>query len=114
MRVRSQDGAIDVPNGQVILQRIKEAIYFRSTSLDDKGWAATDQRPAEYSTEDKGQAAKDMMLSDYGDEEYFFQFPDEEDVVENGKGGIKKKKITKRQENGGDIYAGRCNDTGGK
>ena len=94
MRIISQDGTIDVPYEQCVIQRFKEKIYFLNKNLTGVEQLVSDMEIATYSTEEKAQKAMEMLLNVYLDyekgmsTEYWFafnfpkvfQFPKDEDV----------------------------------
>lgn len=53
MRVISQDGTIDMPYEEVIIQRFKSRIYFLNKNLTGVESLSDDMQIAEYSTEKK-------------------------------------------------------------
>lgn len=53
MRVISQDGALDMPYEEVIIQRFKLKIYFLNKNLTGVESLNDDMQIAEYSTEEK-------------------------------------------------------------
>ena len=65
MRVISQDGTIDVPYEQVIIQQFKEKIYFLNKNLIGVEQLVYDMVIASYSTETKAQKAMDMLRTAY-------------------------------------------------
>lgn len=99
MRIISQDGTIDIPYEQCVIQRFKEKIYFLNKNLVGVEQLVNDMNIAEYSTEAKAQKAMEMLRNEYlnfmaeatpdGNGFCFnppkvFQFPKDEDVeVEN-------------------------------
>ena len=96
MRVISQNGTIDVPYEQVIIQQYKEKIYFLNKNLIGVAQLVDDMEIASYSTETKAQNAMEMLRNEYmqyataKSEDYWFacdypkvfQFPADEDVEE--------------------------------
>lgn len=65
MRVISQDGAIDVPYEEVIIQRFKSRIYFLNKNLTGVESLNDDMQIAEYSTEEKAEKAMEMLRDAY-------------------------------------------------
>ena len=94
MRVISQNGTIDVPYEQVIIQQYKEKIYFLNKNMIGVAQLVDDMEIASYSTETKAQKAMEMLRNEYvqyataKSEDYWFafdypkvfQFPADEDV----------------------------------
>ena len=62
MRIISQDGTIDIPYEQVIIERYKGKINFFNKNLTG---VANYMKIASYSTEEKAQKAIDMMHEAY-------------------------------------------------
>lgn len=65
MRVISQDGTIDVPYEQVIIQRFEKDIYFLNKNLIGVELLTDDIVIASYSTEEKAQKAMEMLREVY-------------------------------------------------
>ena len=65
MRVISQNGTIDVPYEQVIIQQYKEKIYFLNKNLIGVAQLVDDMEIASYSTETKAQKAMEMLRTAY-------------------------------------------------
>ena len=65
MRVISQDGTIDVPYEQVIIQRFKSRIYFLNKNSTGVEPLTDDMQIAEYSTEEKAKKAMEMLRIAY-------------------------------------------------
>ena len=65
MRILSQDGTIDVPYEQVVIQRYKEKIYFLNKNLTGVEQLTDDMEIASYSTEVKAQKAMEMLRDKY-------------------------------------------------
>lgn len=61
MRVISQDGTIDMPYEEVIIQRFKSRIYFLNKNLTGVESLSDDMQIAEYSTEAKALKAMEML-----------------------------------------------------
>lgn len=66
MRVISQDGTIDMPYEEVIIQRFKSRIYFLNKNLTGVELLTDDMQIAEYSTEEKAIKAMEMLKEHYG------------------------------------------------
>ena len=60
MRIISQDGMIDVPYEQVVIQRFDTEIYFINKNLTGVEYS-DDMKIASYSTETKAQKAMEML-----------------------------------------------------
>ena len=95
MRVISQDGTIDIPYEQCVIQRFREKIYFLNKNLVGVEQLVNDMEMASYSTEEKAKKAMEMLREKYKDyakatnkSNFFtmfdypkvFQFPQDEDV----------------------------------
>lgn len=65
MRVISQDGALDMPYEEVIIQRFKSRIYFLNKNLTGVESLTDDMQIAEYSTEEKAKKAMEMLRIAY-------------------------------------------------
>lgn len=65
MRVISQDGAIDVPYEEVIIQRFKSRIYFLNKNLTGVESLNDDMQIAGYSTEEKAKKAMEELRYAY-------------------------------------------------
>ena len=65
MRVISQDGTIDMPYEEVIIQRFKSRIYFLNKNLTGVESLSDDMQIAEYSTEAKAIKAMEMLREAY-------------------------------------------------
>ena len=70
MRLISQDGTIDLPYEQVVIQRFKTEIYFLNKNLTGVEQLVSDMEIAKYSTEAKAQKAMEMLREEYG--KHFF------------------------------------------
>lgn len=66
MRVISQDGTIDIPYEEVIIQRFRSRIYFMNKNLTGVESLSDDVQIAEYSTEAKALKAMEMLKEHYG------------------------------------------------
>ena len=65
MRVISQDGTIDIPYEEVIIQRFGREIYFLNKNLIGVEQLVSDMDIATYSTEAKAQKAMEMLRDTY-------------------------------------------------
>ena len=65
MRIISQNGTIDVPYEQVVIQRYKEKIYFLNKNLTGVEHLTDDMEIASYSTEAKAKKAMEMLREKY-------------------------------------------------
>lgn len=65
MRVISQDGTIDMPYEEVIIQRFRSRIYFLNKNLTGVESLSDDMQIAEYSTEAKALKAMEMLRKVY-------------------------------------------------
>lgn len=65
MRVISQDGTIDVPYEQVVIQRYDRVIYFLNKNLTGVEQLINDIEMAKYSTEEKAIKAMGMLRKVY-------------------------------------------------
>ena len=61
MRVISQDGTIDIPYEDVIIQRFESRIYFLNKNLTGVEPLNDDIQIAKYSTEEKAKKAMEML-----------------------------------------------------
>lgn len=66
MRVISQDGTIDVPYEQVVIQCFNREIYFLNKNLTGVDSLIEDIKMASYSTEAKAIKAMEMLREQYG------------------------------------------------
>lgn len=87
MRIISQDGTLDIPYEQVIIQRFKGKIYFLNKNLTGIEQLCGDMVIAEYSIEEKAEKAMEMLREQY--KKYVgnsvniygcFQFPNDEEI----------------------------------
>ena len=67
MRVISQDGTIDIPYEDVIIQRFKSRIYFLNKNLTGVEPLNDDMQIAEYSKEEKAKKAMEMLRERHTD-----------------------------------------------
>ena len=65
MRVISQDGTLDMPYEEVIIQRFRSRIYFLNKNLTGVESLSDDMQIAEYSTEEKALKAMEMLREAY-------------------------------------------------
>lgn len=65
MRVISQDGTLDMPYEEVIIQRFRSRIYFLNKNLIGVESLNEDMQIAEYSTEEKAKKAMEMLRIAY-------------------------------------------------
>lgn len=65
MRIISQDGMIDIPYEQVIIQRFEKDIYFLNKNLTGIELLVNDMEIASYSTEEKAQKVMEMLHDKY-------------------------------------------------
>lgn len=65
MRVISQDGTLDMPYEEVIIQRFRSRIYFLNKNLTGVESLTDDMQIAEYSTEEKAKKAMEMLRDAY-------------------------------------------------
>ena len=95
MRIISQDGTIDIPYEQCVIQRFNDSIYFLNENLTGAEGFAGDMKIASYSSKEKAEKAMEMLREKYKDyaratnnSNFFtmfdypkvFQFPQDEDV----------------------------------
>jgi hypothetical protein len=85
MRVISQDGTLDIPYEQVVIQRFKGEIYFLNKNLTGIDDLVSDIVIAKYSTEEKAKKAMEMLREEYqkyASQNYMkvFQFPADEEL----------------------------------
>lgn len=82
MRVISQDGTLDMPYEQVVIQRFRSEIYFLNTNLTGVEQLCGDMVVATYSTEEKALKAMEMLRKAYASMPILFQNVEiTEDVV---------------------------------
>ena len=65
MRVISQDGTMDIPYEEVIIQRFRSRIYFLNKNLTGVESLSDDVQIAEFSTEEKAIKAMEMLREAY-------------------------------------------------
>ena len=91
MRVISQDGTMDMPYEEVIIQRFKSRIYFLNKNLTGVESLSEDMQIAEYSTEAKAIKAMEMLRKAWINEaiefthgiyhrNIVFQFPQDDEI----------------------------------
>lgn len=91
MRVISQDGTLDMPYEEVIIQRFKSRIYFLNKNLTGVESLSDDMQIAEYSTEAKAIKAMEMLREAWINEaiefthgiyhrNIVFQFPQDDEI----------------------------------
>lgn len=65
MRIISQDGTMDMPYEEVIIQKFKSRIYFLNKNLTGVESLNDDMQIAEYSTEEKAKKAMEELRYAY-------------------------------------------------
>ena len=65
MRIISQNGTIDIPYEQCVIQRFKTEIYFLNKNLTGVEQLVSDMEIATYSTEEKAEKAMEMLRTAY-------------------------------------------------
>lgn len=65
MRVISQDGTLDMPYEQVVIQKFKNDIYFLNKNLTGVEQLVSDMVVAKYSTEEKADEAMEELRTAY-------------------------------------------------
>lgn len=91
MRIISQNGTIDMPYEEVIIQRFKSRIYFLNKNLTGVESLSDDMQIAEYSTEEKAIKAMEMLREAWINEaiefthgiyrrNIIFQFPQDDEI----------------------------------
>lgn len=71
MRIISQDGTLDIPYEQVIVQRFKEKIYVLNKNLTGVVKLCDDMQIDKYSTEEKAKKSMEELKSAYICHNYF-------------------------------------------
>lgn len=71
MRVISQDGTIDMPYEEVIIQRFSSRIYFLNKNLTGVESLSDNMQIAKYSTEAKAVKAMEMLRKAYESNEFY-------------------------------------------
>lgn len=82
MRVISQDGTLDMPYEQVIIQRFGKDIYFLNSNLTGVEQLVSDMVVATYSTAEKAQKAMEMLRLAYENNEFYHHTSNSEHFVE--------------------------------
>lgn len=82
MRLISQDGTIDMPYEEVIIQRFKSRIYFLNKNLTGIEPLNDDMQIAEYSIEEKAKKAMEMLRIAYGNNEFYHHIANSEHFTE--------------------------------
>lgn len=82
MRVISQDGTIDVPYEEVIIQRFRSRIYFLNKNLIGVESLNEDMQIAEYSTKEKAKKAMEMLRIAYENNEFYHHAANSEHFTE--------------------------------
>lgn len=82
MRVISQDGTIDVPYEEVIIQRFESRIYFLNKNLTGVEPLNDDMQIAEYSKEEKAKKAMEMLRIVYENNEFYHHTANSEHFTE--------------------------------
>ena len=65
MRLISQNGELDIPYEQCVIQRFREKIYFLNKNLTGIEQLVSDMEIASYSTEEKAEKAMEMLRTAY-------------------------------------------------
>lgn len=65
MRIISQDGTLDIPYEQVIVQRFRSEIYFLNNNLTGVEKLCSDMVIAKYSTEEKAEEVMEQLKYAY-------------------------------------------------
>ena len=82
MRIISQDGTIDIPYEDVIIQRFESRIYFLNKNLTGVEPLNDDMQIAEYSKEEKAKKAMEMLRIAYGNNEFYHHTSNSEHFTE--------------------------------
>lgn len=82
MRVISQDGTLDMPYEEVIIQRFRSRIYFLNKNLIGVESLNEDMQIAEYSTEEKAKKAMEMLRISYENNEFYHHTGNSEHFTE--------------------------------
>lgn len=82
MRVISQDGTLDMPYEEVIIQRFRSRIYFLNKNLIGVESLNEDMQIAEYSTEEKAKKAMEMLRIAYENNEFYHHTANSEHFTE--------------------------------
>lgn len=87
MRIISQDGTLDIPYEQVVIQRFNGEIYFLNKNLTGVEKLCSDMVIAKYSTDEKAEKVMEMLREQY--KKYVgasvniygcFQFPNNDEI----------------------------------
>lgn len=82
MRIISQDGTLDMPYEEVIIQRFRSRIYFLNKNLIGVESLNEDMQIAEYSTEEKAKKAMEMLRIAYENNEFYYHTANSEHFTE--------------------------------
>ena len=82
MRVISQDGTIDMPYEEVIIQIFESRIYFLNKNLTGVEPLNDDMQIAEYSTEEKAKKAMEILRIAYENNEFYHHISNSEHFTE--------------------------------
>lgn len=82
MRVISQDGTLDMPYEEVIIQRFQRDIYFLNKNLVGVEQLVSDMVIAKYSTEEKAKKAMEMLRIAYENNEFYHHIANSEHFTE--------------------------------
>ena len=85
MRVISQDGTLDIPYEEVIIQRFESKIYFLNKNLTGVEHLVSDMDIATYSTEEKAKKAMEMLRISYENNEFYHHTSNSEHFTEFAK-----------------------------
>lgn len=99
MRVISQDGTMDMPYEEVIIQRFRSRIYFLNKNLTGVESLSDDMQIAEYSTEAKAIKAMRMLREAYVGMPIVMQNVDISEDVAKEFERLKKCGVMVREEN---------------
>lgn len=99
MRVISQDGTLDMPYEEVIVQRFRSRIYFLNKNLTGVEQLTDDMQIAEYSTEEKAKKAMEMLRDAYIGMPIVMQNVDVSEDVAKEFERLKKCGVMVREEN---------------
>lgn len=99
MRVISQDGTLDMPYEEVIIQRFRSRIYFLNKNLIGVESLNEDMQIAEYSKEEKAKKAMERLIDAYIGTPIVMQNVDVSEDVAREFERLKKCGIVVRAEN---------------
>lgn len=85
MRVISQEGTLDMPYEEVIIQRFGREIYFLNKNLIGVEQLVSDMDIATYSTEEKAKKAMEMLRISYENNEFYHHTSNSEHFTEFAK-----------------------------